>query len=144
MSTKKTTELTRGDMSALQNLKGTVEITHDGEEDNDVPSGYRKAALAENIHVVPTPGFPTMVNVEFDFLCPNCGQRHWAREIACSPVLSSVCWALKCGRVAVRMPWALTPARDKKSIYGQTKESEDRIDASMERKAREEQAGGSR
>jgi hypothetical protein len=139
MPTKKRAELTRGDISALRNLKGLIVIAHDGNEDTDVPRGYRKGILAENIHVVPTPGFPEMVNVEFDFLCPNCGQRHWAREIACSHVLSSVGWALKCGWVSVRMPWALTPARDMESIYGQTRESEDRIDTSMEEKIREKQ-----
>ena len=136
------TDLIRGDMTALRPLVGSqveLVIAHDGSEDGDVPHGYRKATLAENIQVVPAPGFPKMVNVEFDFLCPNCGKRHWAREIACSPILSSVGWALKCGWVSVRMPWALTPERDKKSIYGRTRESESRIDASMEKKAREKQ-----
>jgi hypothetical protein len=136
MPRKKIVELTRGDVSALQNLKRPVVITHDGNEDNEVPEEYCKGVLAENIHVVPTPGSHRAVNIEFDFLCPNCGRRHWAREIGCSPVISSVAWALRCGWVGVRMPWALTPSRDRKSIYGQTKESEARVDASMEKKAR--------
>jgi hypothetical protein len=90
------------------------DMTVDDTSDQDL----RKAVLAEHVEVRPTERFPEMADVTFDFLCTNCGKRHWATEIACSPVISVVGWKLACGWVSVRMPWARTPGRDSKSIYG--------------------------
>jgi predicted RNA-binding Zn-ribbon protein involved in translation (DUF1610 family) len=76
----------------------------------------RKTVLAENV-IVKQSG--TMSEITFDFLCPNCGRRHGAKEITSGRDFSVVNWLLKCGRVSVRMPWAVTPRRDRKSLYEQ-------------------------
>jgi hypothetical protein len=74
--------------------------------------------LAENVTVTKD-DVSSFIKVEFDFLCPKCGKRHWATEYDNGKRLfQSVGWQLKCGWVGVRMPWAQTPARDKKSVYG--------------------------
>ena len=82
----------------------------------------RKAILAENVEVCQTEiggkQFPGLRDIKFDFLCGNCGHRHWAEEIACQSDFSVVGWSLACGRVMVRMPWAQTAPRDAKSVYG--------------------------
>ncbi len=78
-----------------------------------------QAVLAENISVTQEPKYKTL-DIEFDFLCPNCGKRHWAREIACMDLISSVGFQLTCGWVSIRFPWApQAPRRDEESIYGQ-------------------------
>jgi len=70
----------------------------------------RDAVLAENLA-------DAGQKFSFDFLCPNCGQRHWAEEIITErPTVMA--WVLECGPVKVRMPWASTPARDEKDVYG--------------------------
>lgn len=76
--------------------------------------------LAENVTVETTGKYGSALYVEFDFLCPNCGRRHWAREVSLRR-FNRVGWALSCGRVMVRMPWAETQARDERSVYGGTK-----------------------
>jgi hypothetical protein len=83
----------------------------------------RKAALAENIMLQQDEKCSDdTVVVTFDFLCPNCGKRHWAREIdSVTSLFSTVGWSLRCGWTAVRMPWAQTPKRDSESIYGHKK-----------------------
>lgn len=58
-------------------------------------------------------------SVEFDFLCPNCGRRHWAKEESLR-LFSFLSLRLECGFVCVRMPWAQTPERDELSVYGGT------------------------
>jgi hypothetical protein len=79
----------------------------------------RKAVLAENVQV--SHPYQRLVEVTFDFLCPNCGHRHWATEIdSSSDLFQTVGWALECGVVNVRMPWVKIAERDAKSIYGQT------------------------
>jgi hypothetical protein len=76
-----------------------------------------RGVLAENVTV--TRDVSGFMKVEFDFLCPNCGNRHWATEYdSHTKLFQSVGWTLKCGWVGVRMPWASTPDRDKKSVYG--------------------------
>ena len=83
----------------------------------DPTEDLRTAALAENVVVEPS-RFGSL-KVTFDFLCPNCGKRHWASEYdGPDHLFSTVGWKLKCGWVGVRMPWAVTPMRDAKSIYG--------------------------
>jgi hypothetical protein len=59
--------------------------------------------------------------IEYDFLCPNCGRRHWARELTMSTrrPFNTVSHLLGCGCVIIRMPWSPTPERDRKSVYGQ-------------------------
>ena len=75
--------------------------------------------LAENISVVPEPSLPGKWNIEFDWLCPRCGERHWARELWCSRLISCVNYGLDCGEVRIRFPWTRTRARQQKSVYGQ-------------------------
>jgi len=86
----------------------------------------KESVLAENVEIVQVPGSfspPGYLAVTFDFLCPNCGKRHWATEYDGGHLLfSTVAWRLKCGWVGVRMPWAATPQRDKRSIYQQKKQ----------------------
>jgi hypothetical protein len=79
----------------------------------------RNAVLAEHVTIEKDEKYHC-VAVTFDWLCRNCGQRHWATEFD-SPkgLFSCVGIALKCGWSSIRMPWAVrTPERDKKSIYG--------------------------
>jgi len=83
------------------------------------PYANENTVLAENISVVPEPSLPGKWNLEFDWLCPNCGERHWARELWCSRLISYVNYGLDCGEVKVRFPWARTQARQQKSVYGQ-------------------------
>jgi hypothetical protein len=79
----------------------------------------RGAVLAENISIKLRDNGHSL-DVKFDFLCPNCGKRHWVKEIdGPERLLSTVAWKLECGWVTVRMPWAETPDRQRKSIYGQ-------------------------
>ena len=77
----------------------------------------RETVLAENVQVQ-THRVPNYVSITFDFLCPHCGKRHWAEEIDGSHLFSIVGWRLRCGLVTVRMPWAQTPVRDNKSVFG--------------------------
>jgi hypothetical protein len=42
-------------------------------------TGAAQAVLAENITV--TEGGHQTLDIEFDFLCSNCGRRHWAKEL---------------------------------------------------------------
>jgi hypothetical protein len=80
------------------------------------PGFVAKATLAENVEVHPRPH--ETVCVTFDFLCPNCYKRHWAEERdSVDRLFSTIWWKLKCGGVAVRMPWAATPEREKDSLY---------------------------
>ena len=80
----------------------------------------RKAVLAENIAI--SRPRPDVAEVAFDFLCPNCGHRHWATEKdSSSNLFQTVGWTLPCGVVNVRMPWAQTVERGAKSVYGQTR-----------------------
>ena len=74
------------------------------------------AVLVENITV--TKGAYQTLDIEFDFLCANCGRRHWAREIACRHLIPGLSVQLNCGRVNLRFPWTVTPQRDQDSIYG--------------------------
>jgi hypothetical protein len=76
--------------------------------------------LAENVTVIKN-DVSNFLRVEFDFLCPNCGKRHWATEYDGGELFQTVGWTLTCGWVGVRMPWTFTPARDRKSIYGSLK-----------------------
>ena len=81
---------------------------------DDTSSQYlRDAVLAENIEIhqnkIGQEEFPGMVDITFDFLCRNCGKRHWATEIGCRPAISVMGISLKCGWVSIRMPWANTP-----------------------------------
>jgi predicted RNA-binding Zn-ribbon protein involved in translation (DUF1610 family) len=82
-----------------------------------VTGELRKSVLAENVKTEPS-SYEGQIEVTFDFLCPNCGSRHWAKEIA-RRLFSTFGGTLRCGQVVVRMPWAKTPVRDLKSIYGQ-------------------------
>lgn len=82
------------------------------------------AVLAEHVVVRRDPR--RGVSVTFDFLCSNCGRRHFATEYDDNPIVSVVGWALPCGWVSVRMPWAKTPARDEQSIYGCKTQKEQR------------------
>lgn len=77
----------------------------------------KRAVLAENVKVgrLDCGAF----EVVFDFLCPRCGKRHWAKEIDGAPLFTTVGWQLNCGWVSVRMPWTVTPDRDAKSVYGE-------------------------
>jgi hypothetical protein len=78
-----------------------------------------QAVLAENISVTQEPKYKTL-DIEFDFLCPNCGKRHWARETACMYLFSCMGIQLACGWVSIRLPWAAqAPRREQESIYGQ-------------------------
>jgi hypothetical protein len=79
--------------------------------------------LAENVSV--TRDISGLINVEFDFLCPNRGKRHWAVEYDSNSIFQSVGWTLKCGWVGVRMPWAFTPDRETKSIYGRKSDGQE-------------------
>jgi hypothetical protein len=75
--------------------------------------------LAENI-TVKTEG--NVRAIEFDFLCPKCDRRHWARELQASfrRPFWFVGYGLECGwNGQVRMPWSKTPERDRLSVYGQ-------------------------
>lgn len=78
--------------------------------------GLRRAVLAENVTTADTGEYGPACYVTFDFLCPNCGCRHWVREVTAS-MFDAVSWQLPCGLVEVRMPWAPSPARDALSIY---------------------------
>jgi hypothetical protein len=80
-------------------------------------SGLNRAALAEHVTTEETGEYGPALYITFDFLCPNCGRRHWAREVAAN-MFDAVSWQLPCGLVEVRMPWAPSPARDTLSIYG--------------------------
>jgi hypothetical protein len=78
----------------------------------------RGCVLAENVTIKKDEKFYCL-SISFDFLCPNCGKRHWAEEFdGPEGLFSTIFWALKCGGVNVRMPWARTPQRVKKNIYG--------------------------
>jgi hypothetical protein len=96
--------------TALLAKHGVTEITA-------TPEDLRNTVLAENITIrkAQVQGF---FEVSFDFLCPNCGRRHWATEFAIKPLFSTVGWTLLCGVVNIRMPWAQTPEPDSRSIYG--------------------------
>lgn len=83
-----------------------------------VTDELRKFVLAENVEVFRPR--PDVAEVTFDFLCPNCGKRHWATEIdSNSSLFQTVGWTLPCGVVNVRMPWAQAAKRDAKSVYDQ-------------------------
>ncbi len=82
---------------------------------------HQDAVLAENITVTEGPG--QALNIEFDFLCANCGRRHWSREIACRRLIQGMSVQLACGRVNLRFPWAKSPPRDEESIYGNSPSS---------------------
>jgi hypothetical protein len=77
---------------------------------------HQDAVLVEGITV--TEGAGQTLNIEFDFLCANCGRRHWSREIACRHLIPAMSVQLNCGRVNLRFPWTVTPQRDQDSIYG--------------------------
>ena len=78
-----------------------------------------EAVLVENISVTQEPKYGTL-DIEFDFLCPNCGNRHWMTETACMDLFSCMGIRLACGWVSLRFPWAVSaPMRDEKSVYGQ-------------------------
>lgn len=100
-------------------LDGLIVASTDGDD-------LRGAILAEHVEVHRDPRLGVVVS--FDFLCGNCGKRHWATEYDENPVLSTVGFKLQCGWVSVRMPWARTPARDEKSIYGVEQNSDATID----------------
>lgn len=83
----------------------------------------RKCVLAENITTSPYTAGSDLLYVTFDFICPNCGKRHWAKEGGIRPDfvrdLSSVGFQLSCGWVSIRFPWTPdTPDRDANSVYG--------------------------
>ncbi len=86
---------------------------------NGAPDDLRHTVLAEHIEIKRYPHLPNFAAlVTFDFLCPNCGRRHWATENDnIRGLFSMVGWSLKCGTVTVRMPWAKTAERDKESVY---------------------------
>lgn len=63
----------------------------------------REYTLAENVTVTP---FTGGVAVEFDWLCPHCGKRHWSREFCSDRGMSLLQLELKCGRAKVRLPGA--------------------------------------
>ena len=77
---------------------------------------HQDAVLVEGITV--TEGAGQTLDIEFDFLCTNCGRRHWSREIACRHLIPGMSVQLNCGRVNLRFPWTVTPQRDQDSIYG--------------------------
>jgi hypothetical protein len=85
-----------------------------------------KAVLAENVELQRRDGrYPDSVDVNFDFLCANCGKRHCGYEIdSLSSLFSTVGYQLKCGWVNIRMPWAETADRDEVNVYGKRAESE--------------------
>lgn len=117
-TTANTKTVGREDRHALAAAQWGTEtpITYVDTSDEDL----RTAVLAEHVKVDRTgDGNFLAVEVTFDFLCPNCGKRHWATELDNNPVFSTVGWQLACGAVTVRMPWAATSVRDSKSIYGQ-------------------------
>jgi|SRR5580693_8628238 hypothetical protein len=85
----------------------------------------RKAVLAENVEIRRDRESLDTVDVNFDFLCANCGKRHWGYEIdSLSSLFSTVGYQLKCGWVNIRMPWAETADRDEVNVYGKRAESE--------------------
>jgi hypothetical protein len=85
----------------------------------------RKAVLAENVEIRRDKTNLDIVDVNFDFLCANCGNRHWGFEIDnLSGLFSTVGYQLKCGWVNIRMPWAETADRDDTNVYGNRPESE--------------------
>jgi len=99
--------------TALLKEHGVTSVMYDPKDD------LRTGVLAENVVIRQSPDSDGGVEVEFDFLCSKCGKRHWAVEFDTKDGLfSTVGWALKCGWVGVRMPWASTPERDSKSVYG--------------------------
>jgi hypothetical protein len=61
-----------------------------------------KRTFAEN---VVKKNYPGGVEWLFDFLCPNCGQRHKGKEITMNPIFAWVRYTLRCGDVKVWMPW---------------------------------------
>lgn len=73
--------------------------------------------LAENISVVFLGGDPPNIDIEFDWLCPNCGERHWALERQCQRLISCIGFRLRCGEVRIRFPWTRTRPRQPQSIY---------------------------
>jgi hypothetical protein len=76
-----------------------------------------KTVLAENVTIRKDEGLGG--EIEFDWLCPNCGKRHWATELLVDPeTFDGVSFHLHCGSVSIRMPWHPTPQRDAESIYG--------------------------
>lgn len=83
----------------------------------------RHHVLAENIAVRMHPEYPALVEaVEFDFLCPRCGRRHW--HVERNEFRNSLFSVLglgpnaPCGaEINVRFPWAKTPARDERSVF---------------------------
>lgn len=63
--------------------------------------------IAENIQVSKSES--GLVTYRFTYSCPNCKHRHKAKEI--SPrFFSRVGYALRCGFVKIRMPWATEKA----------------------------------
>jgi hypothetical protein len=79
----------------------------------------RHHVLAENITKEYIDRKPYGWTIEFDFLCPNCGRRHWSRETVIAGIIKHVEYELQCGLVKVRMPWAdCAAARDKEPIVG--------------------------
>jgi hypothetical protein len=79
----------------------------------------RHYVLAENITKEYIERKPHGWTIEFDFLCPNCGKRHWARETTYAGIVRHVAYELQCGLVKVRMPWADNVGlREKTAITG--------------------------
>src|SRR5207245_353936 len=75
----------------------------------------RTTVLAESVEVKKSES--GSLEITFDFLCPNCGKRHWANELRFTDrPLSFLSYQLACGRVKVRLPWAKTPERDSRSV----------------------------
>lgn len=76
--------------------------------------------MAENISVVfvsSEDNLPPDINIEFDWLCPNCGERHWALERQCRRLIACIGFQLACGEVRIRFPWTRTRPRQPQSIY---------------------------
>lgn len=102
-------------MNSIQQMLHAAGVTRIDAMKGDQP---HLSVLAENVEVTKD-NLSGGVRVEFDFLCPKCGQRHWAVEYdTAHGLFQTVAWQLRCGWVAVRMPWARTPERDRKSVYG--------------------------
>jgi hypothetical protein len=95
--------------------------------------------LAEHIEVIRTERthalgddcpYYTDYNVSFDWLCPNCGRRHWAAELGVhhpGEMRSLFLAGAPCStrkkpyNVFVRFPWSDNTPRNEKSAYGVNK-----------------------
>jgi hypothetical protein len=87
---------------------------------------FKDFTLAEHVRVSPTRLDPSCkhIDIYFDWLCPYCGARHWAEELAILREYGIKFWQLRlpCGFARVRFSWTYTKEADKQSVYGQAEE----------------------